>query len=69
MGVQAIAPNAGEGDDQVKKNDPADDFRVPVERILLRYTAALREKQLKLEKENPARDSSHDGSVHRWNQW
>jgi len=49
--VEAIAPSAGTGDDQVTENDPADNFRIPLERMLLRYTAALSEKQVKLGKE------------------
>lgn len=49
--IEAIAPSGGVGDDEVKENDPSDNFRVPVERILLRYTAALREKRLKVAKD------------------
>ena len=49
--VEAIVPNSGVGPDQVRENDPADNFRVPVEKILLRYTAVLREKVSKLERD------------------
>lgn len=49
--VEATAPSAGSGADEIKENDPSDNFSVPVERILLRYTAALREKQRKVAKD------------------
>ncbi|MFO1413354.1 MAG: hypothetical protein U1F10_05480 [Burkholderiales bacterium] len=53
--IEAIAPNAGTGKDQVRESDPADNFRIPVEKILLRYTSALREKQRKLDHDRARR--------------
>lgn len=49
--VEATAPGAGTGPDQVRENDPDDNYRVPLERILLRYTATVLEKNRKLKKD------------------
>jgi hypothetical protein len=46
--IEATAPSAGTGADAVTEHDPGDAFRVPLERILLRYTAALNAKRDKL---------------------
>lgn len=46
--VEAIAPSAGTGPDRVPEPEPGKVNNVPIDKILLRYTNALREKLQKL---------------------